>query len=270
MLMRSLLLVFLLAVVPRARPGVLAQFDFNFGTVDVELYEQDKPETVRNFLAYVNTGLWSPTIMHRWVQNFVIQGGSYYLSSTGVVSIPPFPAVTNEYSVGRPFSNVFGTIAMARVSGQTNSATSSWFFNVRDNQQLDDVDGGFTVFGGTLRGTNVLDRFRYPEGTTNLFFLRDAQDRPTEVPLYVTNSVASYVVANVRILTANIARVAGGNQITWGSVAGLTNVVEFTRTLPPAWETAASIIGTGAPLSITNDPGADSLRHYRVRIVYPN
>src|SRR6188474_1772311 len=117
MLFRCLFLSVILLGLPAAEGGVLAQFDFNFGTVDVELFEQDKPKTVQNFLAYANSGFWNPTIMHRWVQNFVIQGGSYWMSPTGVVGIPTLPPVTNEYSVGRTFSNVFGTIAMARVGG---------------------------------------------------------------------------------------------------------------------------------------------------------
>ena len=138
-----------------------------------------------------------------------------------------------------------------------------------DNLNLDSVDGGFTVFGRTLRGTNVLDRFRYPEGTTNLVFLRDSQNRRTEVPIYVTNNVREYVVANVRILRASIERVAGGNKITWGGIVGLPNIVEFSRVVPPVWETAETVTGTGGSLAITNNPGADTFRHYRVRIEYP-
>ena len=267
MLIRSLLLSAVFLCFPLAKAGVLAQFQYPFGTVDVELFEQDKPETVRNFLAYQQTGFWSPTLMHRWVPNFVIQGGSVFLSSTGFVSVPTFPAVTNEYSVGRPFSNVFGTIAMARVSKQTNSATSSWFFNVNDNTDLDAVDGGFTVFGRTLRGTNVLTLFRYASGVTNLYRVNSPPF--PELPIYRTNNTDFYVTSMVRILTAAIARVSGGNSISWGSVAALPNVVEFSRVMPPVWEIAETVTGTGAPMAVTNNPGSDGFRQYRVRIEYP-
>lgn len=267
MLIRSFLLCAVLLLFPTGRAGVLAQFQYPFGTVDVELFEKDKPETVRNFLAYQATGYWSPTVMHRWVPNFVIQGGSVYLSSNGLASVPSFPAITNEYSVGRTFSNVFGTIAMARMSGQTNSATASWFFNVNDNTNLDSVDGGFTVFGRTLRGTNVLTQFRYASGVTNIYQV-NAPPFP-EFPIYRTNNADFYMSTYVKILTASIARVPEGNKISWGSIAGLPNVVEFTRGLPGVWETAATVTGTGAVLSITNNPGTDGLRHYRVRIEYP-
>jgi cyclophilin family peptidyl-prolyl cis-trans isomerase len=267
MLIRSFLFCALLCFGSRIKAGVLVQFQYPFGVVDVELFEQDKPVTVQNFLAYLNAGLWSPNVMHRWVPNFVIQGGSLYLSSTGLVTVPTFPAITNEYSVGRTFSNVFGTIAMARVGGQTNSATSSWFFNVNDNTQLDSVDGGFTVFGRTLRGTNVLHRFRFASGTTNIFRVNNPPF--PEFPIYSINNENYYVTTFIRLLQASIARVPQGNRISWPSVDALPNVVEFTRVLPPVWETAETITGTGSTLSITNNPGPDNFRQYRVRIVYP-
>src|SRR5687767_8032714 len=106
MLSRLMFLCAFLVFSAPSRAGVLAQFQLEFGTVDVELFEQDKPETVRNFLAYANSGYWNPSIMHRWVQNFVIQGGSYHLSPTGIVAVPTFPPVTNEFSVGRTYSNL--------------------------------------------------------------------------------------------------------------------------------------------------------------------
>ena len=139
----------------RLEAGVLARFRMNnLGTIDVELFEQDKPVTVDNFVKYVRSGAWHDNVMHRWVQNFVIQGGSYAVPhmETGFtpISVNPlllntFGTITNEYSVGKTYSNVYGTIAMARVGGQTNSASSSWYFNTANNVNLDSVDGGFTV-----------------------------------------------------------------------------------------------------------------------------
>src|SRR5687767_4786209 len=158
-----------------ASAGSLVQFHTGIGTIDVELYEDEKPATVANFLRYVTSGAYSNLYFHRWLPGFVMQGGGQRMVITNNTAfpqnVPQFAPVTNEFSVGRRFSNLFGTIAMARVGGQTNSATTDWFFNVRDNQQLDNVDGGFTVFGRALRGTNVLDRFRHPPGTTNIYFL---------------------------------------------------------------------------------------------------
>jgi cyclophilin family peptidyl-prolyl cis-trans isomerase len=254
--------------------GVLARFDMKkLGIIDVELFEQDKPVTVSNFVAYVKSGAWHDNIMHRWVTNFVIQGGSWtipFSPTNSPLSVDPtqiatFPAITNEYSVGRTFSNVYGTIAMARVAGQTNSATSSWFFNVRDNAFLDNVDGGFTAFGRTLRGTNILNRFVPPPGVSNIYFLNDFT-----TPVYSENGVTGFWLnVDVTLLTAQIRRVGEMNEISWNSVEGLPNVVEFTNVLPPVWQTVLTLTGTGAQLTVSDNPGTDKFRHYRVRVVYP-
>ncbi len=143
-----------------------------FGSLDIELFDQEKPETVQNFLRYVYRGAYSNLVIHRLVQNFVLQGGNIIVTNpadTGAFSSytegPNYGPITNEYSVGPELSNVFGTIAMARFDGVTNSASGNWFFNLADNPGLDAVDGGFTVFGrvvnttGSLTGTNLLNHF---------------------------------------------------------------------------------------------------------------
>src|SRR5688500_13831307 len=71
------------------------------------------------------------------------------------LSYQPLPPLVSEYAVGSPRSNVYGTIAMARLPGVTNSASSEWFFNLGNNSFLDGVDGGFTVFGRVVRGFDV-------------------------------------------------------------------------------------------------------------------
>jgi cyclophilin family peptidyl-prolyl cis-trans isomerase len=257
-----------------AHGGVLARFDMKkLGMIDVELFELDKPVTVSNFVAYVKAGAWHDNIMHRWVENFVIQGGSYkipFSPTNSPLAIDPqaittFSAITNEYSVGRTFSNTYGTLAMARVGGQTNSATSSWFFNVKNNAFLDSVDGGFTVFGRTLRGTNVLNRFIPPAGTTNIFFLNDAT-----TPVYSEDRVNGFWLnVDVTLLTAQIAAITGGVQISWKSVEARPNIVEYSTTVPEVWQTLQSVAGTGATLTVVDGVG-DPMRHYRVRIDYSN
>src|SRR5688572_5645985 len=77
--------------------------------------------------------------------------------------------ITNEYSVGRTFSNTYGTIAMARQPTRTNSASSQWFLNLKNNSFLDSVDGGFTVFGRVIAGTNVLNLFIPPPPVHGIF-----------------------------------------------------------------------------------------------------
>src|SRR5437867_7450284 len=125
----SLLLFGLLS----ASAGTVLRFYTSVGDFDVELYDSDKPVTVSNFLYYVSSGGYSNMIMHRVVQNFVIQGGGFVVAdlgttnaylTTNMVTADP---ITNEFGVGPFYSNVYGTIAMAKRS-DPNSATSQFFF----------------------------------------------------------------------------------------------------------------------------------------------
>src|SRR5258708_5571230 len=115
------------------RAGTLAQFRTTIGSFDVELYDADKPVTVQNFIRYVTNGLYTNIIMHRIETNFVVQGGWIVFTNRGTTNvayyyIPTFPPITNEFKVGKFYSNTYGTIAMAK-TGDPNSATSQFFFN---------------------------------------------------------------------------------------------------------------------------------------------
>lgn len=115
------------------------------GSIEFELWPDVAPCTVLNFLDYAEAGDYDGSLVHRSVPGFVIQAGGYaYEPSTDAfVSIPRNPAVVNEPGE----SNLRGTIAMARIGGSINSATSEFFVNLADNLGLDTVDEGFTVFG---------------------------------------------------------------------------------------------------------------------------
>ncbi len=137
------------------------QFRTVFGDVEVELYDQDKPVTVQNFLNYIESGRYQNEIAHRLVPGFVLQGGGFTLSNNVIGQVSTLAPITNEFGVGRQFSNVYGTIAMAKLGGNTNSATSQWFFNLTNNAFLDapDANDFFVVFGHVIAGTNVLNIF---------------------------------------------------------------------------------------------------------------
>ena len=129
------------------------------GNIDLALYDQKAPKTVANFLAYVNGGLYNLNIVHRSVPGFLIQGGGYYFhfdsgsNSYFADAVPTFGPIPNEFAASG-LSNVAGTIAMAEVGTDPNSATSQWFINMTDNSHnsfnLDSQNGGFTVFGKVL------------------------------------------------------------------------------------------------------------------------
>ncbi|HEY2712143.1 MAG TPA: peptidylprolyl isomerase [Chthoniobacterales bacterium] len=145
------------------------------GPIDIALYDQRTPATVANFKNYVDSGRYfitdpttnqiAPLFWHRSVPGFVIQSGGFLATvdpsnSTDVAptQVQAFAAVPNEPGI----SNERGTIAMAKLGTDPNSATSQWYINLADNggppSNLDTVDGGFTVFGRVLGdGMTVAD-----------------------------------------------------------------------------------------------------------------
>ena len=124
-------------------------------TVDIELFDQTQPITAANFLNYIHSGRTENNIFHRSVPGFVVQGGGFRWTTTGVNPVPTFAPILNE--PGR--SNLRGTIAMAKLGGDPNSATSQWFVNLADNSlNLDAQNGGFTVFAQVVgTGMTVID-----------------------------------------------------------------------------------------------------------------
>ena len=145
--------------------GTTLQFKTNFSTDNVgekffvEVYNeqnqtnQTAPITSNNFLQYVNDGSYDRTLIHRLVSNFVIQGGGYTwpLIPSNQTGGYPLRVSSKGQIVNEPGnSNLIGTIAMAKVSGEPNSATSEWFINLSDNLNLDSQNDGFAVFGHLL------------------------------------------------------------------------------------------------------------------------
>ncbi len=154
-LARSLIAV--MVSVPFAMPAFATNvvMTTQFGDVEIELLDEETPQTVANFLNYVNDGDYVNSFIHRTVPEFVVQGGGYTFTDGVANSVPTDPPVVNEPGI----SNTRGTIAMAKISGDPNSATSQWFFNVEDNTDLDSNNGGFTVFGRVVgNGMEAIDQ----------------------------------------------------------------------------------------------------------------
>jgi cyclophilin family peptidyl-prolyl cis-trans isomerase len=137
--------------------GPVVQLQSNLGNFNVELYTQSAPITTANFLSYVNGRAYANTVINRSVAGFVIQGGSYTISTSNALSaIPTQPPIVDEAVL----SNVRGTLGMARTS-DPNSATDTWFFNLVNNSaDLDKASGnsGYAVFAHVLgTGMTVVD-----------------------------------------------------------------------------------------------------------------
>ncbi len=157
------------------------------GTMDFILFDSATPATVTNFMNYVNSGKYTDVVFHRSIAGFVIQGGGF--KGTGVGSnfnsVVTNPTVVNEPGI----ANEFGTVSMAKLGGDPNSATSQFFVSLGDNRaNLDYQNGGFTVFGRVAgNGMAVAQAIsNLPDDTYNLFLNGSASATPfTNFPLNV-------------------------------------------------------------------------------------
>lgn len=265
--------LFLLLSTASIWAGPLAQFRTVYGDIEVELFD-DKPVTTQNFIRYVQSGAYQNLFFHRWLPGFVIQGGGYVVVNRGTTneflgSVPTlFGPITNEFKVGRNVSNTFGTIAMAKTTNGPNTATTEWFFNIGNNSSnLDDQNGGFTVFGKVIRGTNVLNRFN--GSPTNGLYIYSGNPPFTDVPIFATGDL---LLVDISLLNTQVK--LGANQareITWNSVAGRTNYVEYTflTNVPPQWVQLAATNGNGSVFKVLDTASSNTNRFYRVRVDYP-
>jgi peptidyl-prolyl cis-trans isomerase A (cyclophilin A) len=147
---------------PFVANATVVEIRTSLGVIEVNLFDNTTPETVRNFLSYVDSGAYASHVVHRSVPGFVIQGGGFLY--TGPINAQTAfnldPVVASSPVINEPvLSNVRGTIAMAKIGGQPNSATSQWFINLSNsNVSLDTNNGGFAVFGQVLGdGMQVVD-----------------------------------------------------------------------------------------------------------------
>jgi cyclophilin family peptidyl-prolyl cis-trans isomerase len=130
--------------------------DTSKGQLTIELYADKAPETVKNFLGYVDAGFYNGTVFHRVIPKFMIQGGGF---TPDMQQKPTRPPIKIESDNG--LKNDRGTIAMARTS-DPNSATAQFFINSVDNAFLNftaktDKGWGYAVFGRVVKGMEVVD-----------------------------------------------------------------------------------------------------------------
>ncbi|MEO8002274.1 MAG: peptidylprolyl isomerase [Arenimonas sp.] len=141
--------------------------DTNHGKIVLELFADKAPATVNNFLAYVQSGYYNNTIIHRVAKDFIIQGGAYNANLAKKNQRNPIARETTK-----DLKNLRGTIAAARKLSDPNSATSEFFINLVDNPQLDfqsdnsPLNQGFVAFGQIIKGIDVIDKIRKVQ-TTN-------------------------------------------------------------------------------------------------------
>jgi len=186
-----------------------SQVSNNSRVMDFAMFSNGTPNTRANFLKYVNDGDYNNSFVHRSVPGFVVQGGGYYNSTPEatltVTSVPTDAPIANEFGV----SNTLGTISMAKLGGDPNSATSGWFVSLGDNSEnLDNQNGGFTVFARITKDT-----------------LASAQTfgNPVQYPIWKLSENPSSPFTNVPLITS----------FTGGSVADTDLLLFPTVTIVP-------------------------------------
>jgi cyclophilin family peptidyl-prolyl cis-trans isomerase len=182
-----LLLLGLLQQKPTPAPTVqpapgnpVVVIDTSAGPITIELFKDQAPVSVENFLQYVKDGFYEGTIWHRVVPGYVIQGGGY---SPQLAEKPTRPPIQNEATNG--LSNRKGTVAMARTRA-ARSATSQFFINLADNPGLDHRgfapdDFGYAVFGRVIDGWVAIDKIAAAKTTTT----KDGMDNVPETPILI-------------------------------------------------------------------------------------
>ena len=125
------------------------------GNITILLFEKESPISVKNFLAYVDSGFYSGLTFHRVIPGFMVQGGGFMKNLTKRQTI--LPPIKNESDNG--MKNERGTLSMARTP-DPHSATSQFFISVADNASLDiSARGwGYAVFGKVIEGMDVVDK----------------------------------------------------------------------------------------------------------------
>ncbi|HZE90264.1 MAG TPA: peptidylprolyl isomerase [Rhizobacter sp.] len=134
----------------------LVDLETNHGSIRLELDDVKAPESVRNFLAYVEKGHYDGTVFHRVIKGFMVQGGGF---EPGMKQKSSDAQIQNEASNG--LKNDHYSVAMARTSAP-HSATAQFFINTTDNDFLnfksETAQGwGYAVFGRVIGGTEIVD-----------------------------------------------------------------------------------------------------------------
>ncbi|MEX2218960.1 MAG: peptidylprolyl isomerase [Phycisphaerales bacterium] len=264
------------------------------GVIDIELYDRfgpgtasAAPLTAANFLRYITTGRFDGTFFHRLEADFVLQGGGFTFTGGDA---PPrreemdtFDPVVNEFDAGR--SNIERTLGMAKFPDQPDSATSQFFFNLKDNgSTLDPQNGGFTVFARVINGWEIvqeiagltvrnLNQFLTGAGSgpfdkvpltgaadTDLVFIEDIEViKPAGSQQFLTQSIyfpdgfrSGRIVSSIELVNPD-PNAATPFQIIARFEDGRRDTVIFTNTLAPGahWE---------VPISVGGDPTVNKVR----------
>ncbi|HSR56254.1 MAG TPA: peptidylprolyl isomerase [Alphaproteobacteria bacterium] len=164
------------AIQPALADGPRVRLTTTKGVIELELDEKRAPESVKNFIGYVESGHYNGTIFHRVIRGFMIQGGGFTKDMNRKQTNDP---IRNEADNG--LSNRTGTFAMARTS-DPHSASAQFFINTVDNAGLDHRSKtmrgwGYAVFGRVVKGMDVVRRIEDTR-TTRMGRMADVPSEP--------------------------------------------------------------------------------------------
>ena len=157
-----LLFVFIIIFITTSKAQAettMVKMETSKGVITIELDGDKAPDTVANFISYVQEGFYNGTIFHRVISNFMIQGGGF---TEDMAQKPTRDPIQNEANNG--LMNDTGTIAMARTQ-DPHSATAQFFINVKDNDFLNfksetPQGWGYAVFGKVNEGMDVVNAIK--------------------------------------------------------------------------------------------------------------
>ncbi len=253
-----------LAIGTVIRFGINQDFnqDGNDEFFDVELLDTDAPNTVANFLSYVNDGSYDNLLAHRSPPGFVVQGGSFTVSNSVVSPVAARAAINSEFDADN--SNVDGTLSMALTGAGPNSGTSGWFFNLSDDNSALDANQ-HTVFGRVIAGGIDVLRFINQNIDTIDLRLVTGQQGLLETTPVVRSPLTALSGTSTLIIDSNILQGTGTQfttQLQVGSVlvdpfdnqlivTSITSDTEITVDLE------ASRNDNGVPFTLLNRPADD-------------
>ena len=159
------------------KKSVLVKIETNMGDILLELDQEKAPQTVENFVRYVEEKFYAGTIFHRVIDGFMIQAGGY---TADYEEKETHPTIQNEADNG--LENLRGTIAMARTA-VPHSAAAQFFINTVDNKRLNHrsksrVGWGYAVFGKVIEGMDVVDKIQSLETGRGGSFYSDVPQTP--------------------------------------------------------------------------------------------
>lgn len=198
----------------------------DYGTIKVELYPSQAPNTVTNFIALANRGFYNELPFHRVIPGFMIQGGDKNKDGTGSPTIGDLKGTddTTKYAIkGEMIANNYtknkikmekGVIAMARSDYSSissslaeegyNSAGSQFFIMHEDNENL---NGLYAGFGRVIEGMEVVDKIANVDVTYRSSELQEGQEAPKDEEgnsLTADMPINKPIIANISIETYGV------------------------------------------------------------------